>query len=76
MTTLTRLLVNRKQLRDLGVCICSTQVDRLERAGKFPKRIKLGTYRESRVVWRYEDVLAWIEERAKQTSPLKDDDVS
>ena len=73
MSTLQRLLVNRKQLRDLGICICPTHIDRLERAGKFPKRIKLGAYRESRVVWRFEEVVAWIEERASQTAPLKDD---
>jgi predicted DNA-binding transcriptional regulator AlpA len=74
--TLERLLVNRKQLRDLGVCICSAHVDRLEKRGKFPRRIKLGSYRESRVVWRYKEVLDWIEERARQTPPLKDDEVS
>lgn len=73
---LERLLVNRKQLRDLGVCICPAHIDRLEKRGKFPKRIKLGDYRESRVVWRYSEVLAWIEERAEQTPPLKNDDVS
>jgi predicted DNA-binding transcriptional regulator AlpA len=73
---LERLLVNRKQLRDLGVCISPAHIDRLERRGKFPKRIKLGAYRESRVVWRYQDVLAWIEVRANQTPPLKDDEVS
>ena len=74
MTTLKRLLVNRKQLRELGVCLCSTQVDRIERVGKFPKRIKLGAHRESRVVWRYDEVVAWIEERAAQTPPLKNDE--
>ena len=74
---LERLLVNRKQLRDLGVCISPAHIDRLEKRGKFPKRIKLGGYRESRVVWRYNEVLAWIEERAEQTPPLtNNDDVS
>jgi prophage regulatory protein len=76
MTSLGRLLVNRKQLRELGICICPAHIDRLESRGKFPRRIKLGSYRGSRVVWRYEEILAWIEERARQTPPLKDDDVS
>jgi prophage regulatory protein len=62
-----RLLVSRKELRELGVCICPAQIDRLEKSGKFPKRIKLGAYRESRVVWRYQEVLDWIEERSKET---------
>jgi predicted DNA-binding transcriptional regulator AlpA len=68
-----RLLVNRKQLRELGVCLSHTQIDRLEKSGRFPRRIKLGKHRESRVVWRYCEVLAWIDERAEQTTPLNDD---
>lgn len=71
--TLERLLVNRKQLRELGVCLSFAQIDRLEKRGKFPRRIKLGEYRESRVVYRYGEVLDWIEERAKRTAPLNDD---
>jgi predicted DNA-binding transcriptional regulator AlpA len=73
MTTLERLLVNRKQLRELGVCLSFAQLDRLEKRGKFPRRIKLGDFRESRVVYRYREVLDWIEERARRTAPLKDD---
>jgi predicted DNA-binding transcriptional regulator AlpA len=71
--TLERLLVNRKQLREIGVCLSYAQLDRLEKRGYFPRRIKLGEYRESRVVYRYQEVLDWIEERAKRTAPLKDD---
>jgi prophage regulatory protein len=33
---------------------------RLEKAGKFPKRIKLG---ERRVGWDLDEVMAWIEDR-------------
>ena len=73
MTTLERLLVNRKQLRELGVCLSFAQIDRLEKRGKFPHRIKLGEFRESRVVYRYKEVLDWIEERARRTAPLQDD---
>ncbi len=73
---LDRILVNRKQLRELGICLAYTHIDRLEKGGKFPRRIKLGSHRESRVVWRYDEVLAWIEERAEQTPPLKNDDAS
>ena len=71
--TLERLLVNRKQLRELGVCLSFAQIDRLEKRGKFPRRIKLGEYRESRVVYRYKEVLDWIEERARRTAPLNND---
>ena len=67
---LERLLVNRKQLRELGVCLSFAHIDRLEKRGRFPRRIKLGNHRESRVVWRYKEVLDWIEARAAQTPPL------
>lgn len=73
---LERLLVNRKQLRELGVCLSFAHIDRLEKRGRFPRRIKLGNHRYSRVVWRYDDILAWIEERAAETPLLNDDDVS
>jgi len=73
LMSLERLLVNRKQLREIGVCLSFAQIDRLEKNGKFPHRIKLGEYRESRVVYRYGEVLDWIEERARRTAPLKDD---
>lgn len=68
------LLVTRKQLRDLGVCLSNTQIDRLEAKKRFPARIKLGPYRESRVVWRYKQVLKWIAQRARETKPLNEDD--
>jgi prophage regulatory protein len=36
---------------------------RLEKAGKFPKRVKLG---EHRVGWSYKEILAWIDARKSQ----------
>ena len=73
---LERLLVNRRQLKELGVTLSSTQIDRLERCGRFPRRIKLGTHRNSRVVYPYGKVIAWIDKQALNTPPLKDDEVS
>ena len=72
--TLERLLVSRKQLRELGVPYSFQHLDRLERAGEFPRRIKLGRHRGSRVVWRYKEVLDWLEGRALNTPPLKAED--
>jgi len=42
-------------------------IGRLERAGRFPRRIKLGT---NSVGWVEEEVDAWLEERARQRGPL------
>ncbi len=33
-------------------------IDRLEKAGRFPKRIKIGA---GRVVWMQSEVVAWLE---------------
>lgn len=35
-------------------------IDRLEKTGEFPKRIKLGA---GRVVWKQSEILAWIESK-------------
>ncbi len=38
---------------------------RLEKKGKFPKRIKVG---ERRVVWRSDEVMAWREQKSRKGS--------
>jgi prophage regulatory protein len=35
-------------------------IDRLEKAGEFPKRIKLGA---GRVVWKQSEIIAWVESK-------------
>ena len=57
-------LVSKKQLREI-VLLSSTQIDRLESAGDFPKRIPLGPYRNSRVGWLLSEVLAWLQKRTE-----------
>ena len=42
-------------------------IARLEAAGKFPKRIKLGEGAWGRIAWRTSDVLRWLKERAAAT---------
>lgn len=58
---LERKLVSKKDLKALGVPYSFAHIARLEQAGKFPQRIRLGA---CRVAWRYQDILNWIEERA------------
>jgi prophage regulatory protein len=59
-----RLLVSKKDLKALGIPYCAQHIARLEAAGLFPQRIKLGA---CRVAWRYKDVLNWIEARVLAT---------
>lgn len=39
-------------------------IDRLEKAGLFPQRIRLG---QNRVGWREEDIENWLQERVEAT---------
>ena len=55
-----RLLVSKKELKELGIPYCPQHIARLETAGLFPKRIVLG---QCRVAWYYREILEWITER-------------
>lgn len=67
---MTRKLASKKELKSVyGIPYCFAHIARLEAAGEFPKRIKLGA---CRVAWVAEEVEAWIDERIAlraQTSP-------
>ena len=53
-------IITKKELRTI-VPLCSQQIHRLEKQGKFPRRIRLSA---RRVGWRLSDIETWIEERA------------
>lgn len=54
-------LVTKKELKSVyGIPYSFQHIARLEAAGKFPKRVKLG---QCRVAWVAEEVQAWIDER-------------
>lgn len=55
-------LISKKEVRQL-VVLSSTQIGRLEQEGKFPKRVRIGTYRNSRAVWVEDEVQDWIRRR-------------
>lgn len=73
MTTLERLLVDRTHLHKLGVTLSLAEIDRREKKGEWPKRIKAGRHRNSRVYYRYDEIVALIEKWATETAPLQDD---
>jgi prophage regulatory protein len=60
--TIERLLVSKKDLRALGIPYSFAHIARLEAAGRFPKRIRLG---QCRVAWLYEDVVNWVQDRLR-----------
>ena len=58
---MTQKLVTKKELRSLfGVPYSFAHIARLEAAGQFPKRVRLGA---CRVAWLAEEVQGWIDER-------------
>jgi prophage regulatory protein len=42
-------------------------IDRLEKAGQFPRRIRLGA---NRIVWRQSEVLAWLEAKRQDSTAI------
>ena len=59
-----RKLVSKKELKTvLGIPYSFAHIARLEAAGKFPRRVKLGA---CRVAWMLDEVTQWIEERIAQ----------
>ena len=58
---MTQRLVCKKELKSIfGVPYCFAHIARLEAAGQFPKRVRLGA---CRVAWVAEEVQTWIDER-------------
>lgn len=56
--------LSKKQVRHL-IGISPTQVDRLEHAGEFPPRVKVGC----RVFWLEEEVTEWMHARVAKRTP-------
>ena len=52
-------LVTKRQLKEM-VLYSPQHIARLEKAGKFPKRVELGP---NRVGWVEEEVLNWLQQR-------------
>jgi len=59
--------ITRKQLKEY-VPYSDTHLRRLEAAGKFPKRIKIGAHR---VVWMKDEIVKWLEEKIDRDRDVK-----
>lgn len=57
----SKRVVSKKELRTVcGIPYSPQHIARLEAAGKFPKRVRLG---QNRVVWLLTEVEEWLDER-------------
>ena len=64
---MTQKLVTKKELKSIfGVPYSFAHIARLEAAGQFPQRVRLGA---CRVAWVSEEVQAWIDERIANRDP-------
>jgi len=59
-------LLSKKAVRD-RVCYSPQHIARLEKAGKFPRRVRLG---QGRVAWVEEEIDQWIRERIAERDAL------
>jgi len=66
MARYQKQIVSKKELKSLcGIPYSPARIARLEAAGQFPKRIRLG---QNRVGWLLSEVEAWIDERLARRS--------
>ncbi len=54
--------LSKKEVRD-RIKLSHAEVARREKAGRFPKRLRLGNYQTSRAVYVEEEIDAWIDEQ-------------
>ena len=63
---MTRKLVSKKELKTVyGIPYCFAHIARLEAAGQFPKRVRLGA---CRVAWFAEEIQEWIDTRPRASA--------
>ena len=64
MITSPRLL-SKKQVKEL-VLYSYAHIDRLEKAGLFPKRVRLSPHRMGRVGYLEDEIFGWIKKRVAE----------
>ena len=62
MSVQSTKLITKKQLREM-VPYTPQHILRLEKQGKFPKRVRIG---ENRVAWLLSEIERWVAERVAQ----------
>ena len=58
-------LISKKDLKQF-VVYSPQHIARLEKAGQFPKRVRLGPHRSSRVGWLESEIAAWQKVRLEK----------
>ncbi|MEP0324577.1 helix-turn-helix transcriptional regulator [Bauldia litoralis] len=63
---MSQTLIPFETLREKGVTLCKVQIWRLEKAGKFPRRVKVSA---ARVAWVESEIDAYVERRIAEREP-------
>lgn len=58
-----RIILNRSDLKRLGITVSNSSLLRWEHAGRFPRRIRMAG---TSVAWLKSEVEAWLSERATE----------
>ena len=58
-----RMLIFQQLNAEKGIPYSRVHIQRLEDAGKFPKRVKLGDGPRSRCAWSEQEIDAWLAEK-------------
>jgi len=64
-------LLSKRQLKEI-VLYSPQHIQRLETAGRFPRRVRLGNGPRSRVGWIESEVLEWLRERVERRDTPSD----
>ncbi len=70
----TKRFLSKREVRD-RVKISYAEIARREKKGKFPQRVRLGGYPNSRAVWVEAEIDAWIDQQiavGRVASPSKE----
>lgn len=74
MARYDKQVVSKKELKTVcGIPYSPQHIGRLEAAGRFPKRIKLG---QNRVAWLLSEVEGWLDERIANREAVAPNDAS
>jgi prophage regulatory protein len=68
-------LIGKKELRQL-ILYSSAHVSRMEKDGRFPKRLRLGSGPRARVGWLRQEVEGWIDDRLAERDERTPDQLS
>jgi len=74
MSSFSKRVVSKKELKTVcGIPYSFQHIARLEKAGRFPKRIVLG---QNRVAWLLSEIEEWLNERIAKRDAIAKPDTS